>query len=390
MIILRNLDPQSRSRLELFFKKHTILTLIGIFFIGFLLYWLGSSSSSAFNFVFRGTSLQTEDGRINVLLLGISGGRHEGATLADTIMVGSYDVKNHKVDLISIPRDLWIEKQKAKINTLYQMGLLRGNGLKFAESEIGEMLGMSIPYGVRVDFSGFVKAIDLVGGVDVEVVSGFDDYEYPIEGKEEDLCGNKESEIEIDRDRSRELNIPEGKQKVYITLDGKTATSAADLDLKCRFEHINFKKGQMHMNGDTALKFARSRHGNNQEGSDFARSKRQQVILEAFRNKVLSVETLTDLAKIVSLVKTFGDNVETDIPQSKYLELGALVKRTGDVRSHVIGFGGANSLLIHPDPVDYGGAWVLIPPGNDFTKIRRFIDDVAAGKVAASESGRLQ
>lgn len=372
-------------------RKHAILILVGAVLAGLLIYWMGVGGSSAFNYVFRGTSLKTEDGRISVLFLGIAGGKHDGATLTDTVMVASYDLKTHRADLISIPRDLWLEKHKARVNTLYQTGLLQGDGLSFTRGEISEMLGISIPYAIRVDFSGFIKAIDLINGVDVDVVQSFDDYEYPVEGREDDLCGNKEQEVDIDEGKSRELNIPEGKQRVYLKVDGKIATTSADLDLSCRFEHVSFKKGTAHMNGETALKFTRSRHGDNQEGSDFARSQRQQLILESFKNRVLSIETLTDLSKLVNLAKTFGDSIQTDIPQSKYLELAALTQKITGTRSYVIDFNGKNPLLIHPNPLDYGGAWVLIPPNNDFTNIKKFMDDIVSGRLSeASTSAKSQ
>ena len=369
-----------------FFSKHKFITIFIVLIVLGLLKVFGGASS--FNFVFGKTNLPVEEGRVNVLLLGIGGGNHDGATLTDTIMLASYDLKTHHVDLISVPRDLWIDQYKAKANTLYQTGLLQGKGLEYVQGKLSEVLGVNIGYTIRVDFSGFVRGVDLVNGVDVEVAKNFDDYEYPLEGKEEDLCGFKEAQIDINKEKSDKLGIPEGKQKVYLGPDDRIATQTASLDLSCRFEHISFKKGQTHMDGATALKFVRSRHGNNNEGSDFARSKRQQLVLEAFRDQVLSLDTLTDPQKLIALGKTFGDSISTNIPQNSYLELMALVKRQSGVSSYVLDTEGKSPLLIHPDPLDYGGGWVLIPPKNDFTNIKTFIDSIVSGQIEATSSAK--
>lgn len=340
------------------------------------LLYIALSTTSVVTFVFGpGATLQKDEGRVNVLLLGMAGGRHDGATLTDTIIVTSYNPKNHQVDLIAIPRDLWVEKHQAKVNTFYQTGLAYDKGLEFARNEIGQILGIKIPYAVRVDFSGFVKAIDLAGGIYVKVEKPFDDYLYPIDGKEKDLCGYSEMELEVDEDKSRQLNIPVSKQKILKSPEGKIATDSAKLEFPCRYEHISFKQGLISMDGETALKFSRSRNGTNNEGTDFARSRRQQLVLRSFKDKVLSLETLFDPRKVVELIKTFGDSVETDIPQAKYLEFVALLRNIDKVRSFVLDTGGDNPLLVTPPPENYG-TWVVIPQNNDFSKIHQFVDNI--------------
>lgn len=329
--------------------------LLGIILLIALLY-ISLSTTSVVTFVFGpGATLRKDEGRVNVLLLGMAGGKHDGATLTDTIIVTSYNPTNHQVDLIAIPRDLWVEKHQAKVNTFYQTGLAYDKGLEFVRNEIGQVLGIKIPYAVRVDFSGFVKAIDLAGGIYVRVEKSFDDYLYPIDGKEKDLCGYSETELEVN--------------------EGQIATDSAKPEFPCRYEHISFKQGLISMDGETALKFSRSRNGTNNEGTDFARSRRQQLVLQAFRDKVLSFETLFDLRKAVELIKTFGDSVETDIPQAKYLEFAILLRNIDKVHSFVLDTGGDNPLLLTPPPENYG-TWVVIPQNNDFSKIHQFVDGI--------------
>lgn len=382
-------------------RNKLLLGLLIIFLVGTFL-WKNSSTSSVFRYVLgQGSSLQSEDGRVNVLLLGMAGGTHDGANLTDTIMVASFDSQTKIVDLISLPRDMWLDSSKSKINALYEIGLIRGSGLKYAESNFGQMLGITIPYAVRMDFSGFTKAVDVIGGINVNVADSFDDYLYPIAGKEADYCGYSEKDLQIDDSQAKQLGIDPGLHRVLIDASGKIATASATaggqiiytednvgLYFPCRYEHITFIKGLTQMDGTTALKFVRSRHGTDEEGSDFARSRRQQLVLQAFKDKVLSVGTLTDLNKIVGLVKTFGNSVETDISQSQYLEFAGLAKKVVETKSMVLSNAGLNPLLINPPVTDYG-AWVLIPPHNDFTNIQNTVTDFFNGTDTATASATV-
>ena len=194
------------------------------------------------------------------------------------------------------------------------------------------------------------------------------------------------------------LGVEPGKLKVLMDPEGKIATAAAKpgagfiftdqqvFDLfPCRFEHLSFTNGKTQMDGSTALKFVRSRHGTNTEGTDFARSKRQQLVLQAFRENVLSLGTLSDLSKVTGLIKTLGASVESNIPVAQYPEFIKLVKGSQETKSFVLDTSGKDPLLVAPPTWQYG-AWVLIPPDNDFAKIHQYISDIFSGKLSASES----
>lgn len=329
------------------------------------------SSSSVFRYIFQGgLGIKNNDGITNVLLLGNAGGVHDGPYLTDTIMVASINLRKGTVNLISLPRDLWIDDLKMKINAVYEVGKAKGQGLNFSKKKIGDILGIPIHFGVRVDFRGFVQAIDQVVGVDLVIDKSFSDSLYPIAGRENDLCGMKEEE------------------KIILKPDGNIATESADFP--CRFETISFNSGQTHLNGETALKFARSRMGTNNEGSDFARSKRQQKVLEAFRGKVLSAETLVNPSQIKKLLTTFGESVETDISIDDAIILYGFVKKIEHAQSFVIDGQKENSLLINPPVGDYGG-WVLVPKSGNYSDIHGFVQKVLKGEVKneASNSARL-
>ncbi len=394
----KKIDFQNRKVKKFKAKNLWVFICLGLIALIFSIFYISRSSTSVsvFNFgsIFKRDPFGAVDGKVNVLLLGNAGGTHAGPQLTDSIIVASYDLKTQKATLISIPRDFWLDNIGAKINTAYEIGQKDGMGLNYAEGKIGEVLGIPIQYGVRIDFSGFAKAIDIVGGIEVDVAKTFDDYNYPIEGKEDELCDYKEEERDLKDEDIKNLNLPsiyppdlwysslpnplpKGKYKILIDEAGNIATDSSKIRFDCRFEHIHFDEGKAVMEGETALKFVRSRSGTSGEGSDFARSKRQQLVLQAFREKVLSLQTLVNPSKIASLISTFGSSIEADIPNERFLDFYKLIKNTKKVESVVLGnLGNGKSILVSPSPGDYGGAYVLIPKNNDPKEVKEFVKEV--------------
>ena len=221
----------------------------------------------------------------------------------------------------------------------------------------------------------------------------FDDYNYPIEGKENDLCGYEEKEIDFSEDQAKQLGIEPGKKKVFVAPDGKIATDSAQEDMgakyfTCRYEHLKFTKGLIRMDGDMALKFVRSRHGTNGQGSDFTRSMRQQKVIEAIKGKILSFETLTNPDKISQLIETFDRSLDTDILVKDILELYKLSKKVESMHSFVID--DRTSLLVNPPRAEYGGAYVLVSQDDDFNSVQGYVKKILEGetKYEATASAR--
>ena len=379
-------------------KLIPLLVIIGILIsIAFFLTTL-SGTSSYVSHIISGTSLKSGEGRINILLLGIAGGSHGGASLTDTIMVASYNLKTSQIDLISLPRDLWLPSLQSKANAVYQKGLVQGNGLGLSKVVIGNILGIPIHYALLVDFRGFVAAIDALGGIDVQVEKSFDDYQYPIEGKENDMCGLEEKEMDFNENDAKNLNIEPGKRLVLILQDGKIATDAAKEDrgvkyFNCRYEHIKFEKGQMHMSGAVALSFVRSRHGTNGEGSDFARSKRQQKVIEAVKSKILSLETLTSPQKVGDLISVLGKSIDTDVKVKDTLESYKLLRKIEQVHTFVLDDSlrsglpdGRKTLFVNPPRSSYGGAYVLVSQDDDFSIVQEYVRKILRGEITEYEA----
>lgn len=293
----------------------------------------------------RPPSLKETSGRTNLLLLGRPGGNHEGANLTDTIIFLSLNLKTYEITMISLPRDIWVDSLKSKINSAYEFGEEKkeGGGLILTKAVVSDLFGQPVHYGVLVDFSGFKKTVDLLGGLTIEVENPLDDYKYPIEGKENDFC------------------------------DG-------DPEYKCRFEHLHFEAGLQQMDGERVLKYVRSRQAEGEEGTDFARAKRQQKVLLALRAKILSGETLLNPGRILALKKILSENILTDIPKEEIGDFVKVVKKlnAGKIKTVTLDTGdeerGQSGFLINPPTWEYNGAWVLVPRTGDWQEIQKYLE----------------
>ncbi len=247
----------------------------------------------------------------NILMLGYGGGNHDGTYLTDSIIVAHVDSQNKIVTLISIPRDLWVKLpieglSNQKINTAYQIGMDDRNypnkpdqykgeagAGDLAKKTVEQVVGMPIDNFVAIDFDGFKHTIDSLEGVNINVETAFDDYSYPIEGKETEPCGHSDTEI--------------------ASFSAELATGSATMDeseiFPCRYEHLHFDKGLQHMDGTQALKYTRSRHSL-QDGTDFGRAKRQRNLLVAVKQRVFDIGFIT---KIIPFMTSLGEDFRTDM-----------------------------------------------------------------------------
>jgi len=368
-------------------KKALFIAAVVVILVGFFVLKTSGTYPFLFQLFFnKGIELKQADNKINILILGIGGGSHDGPNLTDTIILANLDSQANKVNLISIPRDLWLPELNGdikKINGAYADGETKGSGkgLVEAEAAVGKVTGQQIDYGVRIDFTGFVKAVDIVGGLDVNVDNTFDDYAYPVSGKEDDTCGFSLEDIQQ-----------------------FSATDSAELDIQqkfsCRYKHIHFDKGLQHMDGETALEFVRSRHAVQiVEQSDFARSKRQEKVIKAFKDKVLSAQILINPIKIYSLYNILKGSIDIDIKQNEFDDFVRLAEKmkTAKIQSSSIDAGDEEAqrggLLVNPPiSADYNYAWVLIPRvGNgNYSEIQNFVScEIKTGNCPVSKTPKL-
>ncbi|MDO8503698.1 MAG: LCP family protein [bacterium] len=345
----------------LFFPRHkkTTLSLVAIFilflWVSPLLKYAPQGASIAKGFLFSEKNLRLHEDNVNILVLGLGGPKNEPSGLTDTIIFSSFNLKAEDGKsslLLSLPRDIWSPSLQAKINTAYYYGnRTDGLGMKWAADTISEIVGQPISYTVVVSFDGFVKIIDLLGGVDVLVERSFIDKNYPISGKEDDTCGG-------------------------------------DRNLGCRYETLSFDEGQQHFDGKLALKFARSRNAEGLEGTDFARAVRQQKVIVALKDKLFAPTFLLNPIKLDQMIKLIGQSLETDIPESHLGGLAriALNARGGDLRSEVLGAigveGATDGFLEHP-PISrkYGNQWVLTPRVDSWQPLQGWVVCLLGGEI---------
>ncbi|MEK7084690.1 MAG: LCP family protein [Patescibacteria group bacterium] len=288
------------------------------------------------HFVFsRDIALEGErKDRINILLLGMGGVGHDGPFLTDTIMLGSIQPSTHSVALISIPRDLEVSMDgygTNKINHANAFGEAKhtGWGGAFTAEVVEQNFDIDIHYYVRLDFKAFEEIIDAIGGITVNVERSFTDHMYPAAGNE--------------------------------------------------YQTISFEKGVQTMEGERALQYARSRHGSNGEGSDFARAKRQQKMLLALKEKALSFGTILNPVRLNTIMESLDTHLTTNMEFSEMITLLKLGKefKTGDITSHVLDTKEDGYLT---EAVNEGGAFVLRPKTGNFEAIQSLIDGIFEGE----------
>jgi len=340
----------------LIYLKPLLLGLVVVLFL-IILYFLKPFLGKIINNTIKGpkiawalitadtSSLDSFNNRTNLLILGISGGDNLGSDLTDTMIFASIDKDTADTVMLSIPRDIWLDSLQAKINTAYYYGEEKkdGGGFVLAKDAVYEVLDQPIHYAILIDFEGFIKMVDLLGGLDIKVDQSFDDFKYPIPGKENDEC------------------------------DG-------DLEYLCRYQHLHFESGWQHMDGLTALKYVRSRNAQGEEGTDFARSQRQQKAILALKNKIFSLSFLLNPKKIMEVRKTLGDHVKLDTHFTEeqitaFLSLFLrFVKNDNQIRTIALDYGDEDNLgFLYSPPDDLYGQWVLIPRSGDWKEIQKYV-----------------
>lgn len=285
-----------------------------------------------------------EEERIDILLVGIRGfnGKdtegESGEYLADTIILISFNKANNQASLVSIPRDLYVdipEHGKEKINSAYAIGEARsygGGGLKLMKALLSRISGVYIDHAVSVDFEGFQKIIDHLGGIVVYRNTPF------IEDKQWIHDGQEGKDYwRLDEEKGWIFYVPEG-------------------------ENI--------MNSEDVLYYVRSRYSS----SDFDRMRRQHEVISAIKSKSLNLGIIANPVRIFNILKIVENNIRIDTSISKIKELISIVQQTNiqDFRRGVLD--NSKDGLLVDDKVD--GRFVLLPKVEDYSEIQKFFKDI--------------
>lgn len=268
---------------------------------------------------------------LNIAFLGIRGEESPyGGLLTDSIMVGSINEETNELSLISIPRDLYLRlpgtQEKEKINYAYAYGFEKGGvkrGFEYSKRVISRVTGLHIDHTVLVEMDSLKKIVDALGGVTVNL--------------EEPFVENSQWGCDSEGKNCDEFKIPAGKN----TLDGKTT-----------------------------LRYIRSRFSS----SDFDRARRQQQVLRALKEKILSSEMFSSPKRLLSLLDIVEKNVRFDLERQQLLSLLNKARRQKWQQGEI------NSLILSPDKAPVTEAekdkrYLLVPKDGNWDELQKVVSD---------------
>lgn len=268
----------------------------------------------------------------NLLLLGIRGEDSPyGGLLTDTIMVASYDERQDKVAIISIPRDLYVRlpgtTKKEKINYAYVYGLEQGGvskGMDYAKRVAARVTGLYIDYAVVAQMDALKEIVDTLGGID----------------------------IYLDRP------FLENKQW-YCDKEGKNCWE------------FYLPQGTKHLNGTTTLFYIRSRFSS----SDFDRARRQQQVLLALKEKVFSLNLLSSPMQVMNLLDLVRDSIRTDMEQSTMFAFLKKARNEWDIEK-------IKTTVLHAGPDQplkdevRKERYLIVPRKEDWSEVHKLVENL--------------
>lgn len=204
--------------------------------------------------------------KINFLILGNPGEGNNAPHLTDTIMLATLKPQDKKIYFFSIPRDLYVRIDEtenfSKINSLYEVGKNHNpkSPAEYIIKSVEKVTGEKIDYFLTIDLPAIKKIVDDLGGLNVNVSQTVDDPKFP------------------------------------------TANNG--------YERFHMEKGWRYFDGETTLKYLRTRHSQN---GDFDRMQRQQDVVEAFRKKIFGLNIIWDFPKILKIYSELNSHIATNI-----------------------------------------------------------------------------
>ncbi len=284
----------------------------------------------------RKINLFAEKDALTLLILGLDAtqNRQSPMIMTDTIMLARVKSDGH-ISLLPLPRDLWIDSLKTKINALYFYGQESNEttGIELLNKIIMEITGISIDHHLVIDIDHLKEIIDAIGGVDVLVERSFVDEKYPAE---------------------LSTNPPE---------------------LAALYQTISFTQGVNHFTGDQALKFMRSRQSTDPvEGTDQARSKRQQRVIEALVNKIGNDRSIASPEALGTLLALWN-KLDTSLDITTLVALG-LHSLQAPISINALSIPVSNqdsAGIISNPPVSKHDQWVWEPTDPTWSEFKQWV-----------------
>ncbi len=270
------------------------------------------------------------NGYTNILLVGMGGAGHDGTNLTDTIILAGINKKTSNAYMLSLPRDLYINQEgiiPQRINSIFanhELKIGQQKAMQLLSSSVQNISNVDIHYYMGVNFDAVTDVIDALGGLHIYNEKMIYDPFYP----------------------------------------GPNYT----------FETFTLPAGPVKLDGETALKFIRSR----KTTSDFDRSRRQQQVISAIKDKAQSREVLTSPSKLKSLYKALMKNIVSNMQIEDMLFLASTATHfdTSKLSNLVIHDDARQKggFLFVPPKSEYAQAFVLLPIDPAYSYIQKFID----------------
>lgn len=315
-----------------------------------------------------------EEGRINLAILGMRGENVPGGgKLADTIMIVSVKPQENKAAIVSIPRDLYVAvpgtNSQQKINSVYHYGEEKraGGGLEDMSTILHEVTGLPIHYAAAINFEGFKKLVDAIGGVSIILAEPFSE---PLQFNEPHPCDPYVFTLPNGKytDQPVVTSVKHGVKNYSKTIRVPLCTNP---DKECG-GNFSLSAGVNNLNGNQALCYARSRVTSN----DFERAKRQQEILKAVKDKMVSLGTLTDFTKINDLLDAVGTNVKTNLEVWEIKEFFTLYQEMPNPEIKQKVFDNSEEGLLYSPQITNGAGYILLPRGDSYDRIHQTMTEI--------------
>ncbi len=335
-------------------RKWSVIVFFLLFFLVSFLFFKNSSTFSVLGGEIKEFWNKTisilplnEDKRVtDVLFLGIRGiGNPPGELLTDTIMVIRYQKDTHQAAVISIPRDLYVDipeyNKKEKVNFAYAFGEENGKkgGLKVAKETVEDITGLNIDYVIRADLEAFKEIIDILGGITIYLDKPFiEESQWTKEGKENSKVWKKIKKEIIDENGEK---IEKWVWAFYLPA------------------------GKKFLDSETAAYYIRSRFST----SDFDRMRRQQQVLMAIKDKILSLGVLSNPIKVYKILESLGSHIQFSGNLAGILEIVKILDKINfqEIKTKVFDNSEKGPLYSTMN----NGIYILLPKSGDFSEVRK-------------------
>ena len=325
----------------------TILLLISIFIFSVFSYYSNQiNKDNIYVFKTIKLSLDKKDeipSSLNFIILGLDP-RDDGlekTEVTDTIILASLNTKSAQLSLISLPRDLWDYQNNKKINHIYQDSKNQENSFSYIKDNYSRITGQKINNVIVVTTQNLIDFVELIGGVDVYLETGFIDKEFP----NEEYIKNPSPDISV-------------------------------------YKTVEFPSGEIHLNTNNVSEFVRSRKGvdlNGNEVSDLGRIHRQQLLIEAIISKIKSKSFLKNPNNLIYIYnfwhQSINHDLEDDFVLSLILNMNKNLNNFSLKKIDIpIKEKGKDGVIYHPKNF-INRQWVFIPNDKEYQSLIDFINN---------------